>query len=70
VLAHERLEHVFTWQEERSVTRNLTLHYKRVMYLLEPSERSRAAARRQVLVRETEEGAVVIEHKGGRPSRT
>ena len=39
MLAHEQLERVFTWQEERRVTENLTLHYKRVMYLLEP-ERS------------------------------
>jgi Helix-turn-helix domain len=64
LLEHERLDHVFTWQEERRVTRNLTLHYKRVMYLLEPSEMSRRAANSHVLVRETEDGIVVIEHKG------
>lgn len=46
------------------MTANLTLHYKRVMYLLEPSDRARAAAGKYVLVRETEDGEVVIEHKG------
>ncbi len=43
---------------------NLTLHYKRVMYLVEPSEAAQSAAGRQVLVRETNDGVVSIEHKG------
>jgi hypothetical protein len=63
-LRHEKLERVFTWQEERRVTQNLTLHYKRVMYLLEPSDFARSAAGKNVVVRETNEGEVVIEHKG------
>jgi len=32
----EDLALLFTWQEERKLTRNLTLHYKRVVYLVEP----------------------------------
>lgn len=40
------------------------LHYKRIMYLLEPSELSRAAAGKKVAVRETNDGDVVIEYKG------
>jgi hypothetical protein len=64
LLAHEKLDRVFTWQEERRVTQNLTLHYKRIMYLLEPSEIARAAAGKKVLVRETNDGDVVIEYKG------
>ena len=64
LLAHEKLDRVFTWQEERRVTQNLTLHYKRIMYLLEPSEVARAAAGKKVVVRETNDGDVVIEYKG------
>lgn len=64
MLGHEKLDRVFTWQEERCVTQNLTLHFKRVMYLLEPSDLTRAVAGKYVLVRETEAGEVVIEHKG------
>lgn len=64
LLAHEKLDRVFTWQEERHVTQNLTLHYRRMMYLLEPSELSRAAAGKKVVVRETNDGEVVIEFKG------
>jgi hypothetical protein len=64
LLPHEKLDRVFTWQEERRVTQNLTLHYKRIMYLLEPSDRARTAAGKQVLVRETNDGEVAIEYKG------
>jgi hypothetical protein len=64
MLEHDNLGRAFTWQEERSVTQNLTLHYKRTLYLLEPSDRARAAAGKYVLVREPEDGEVVIEHKG------
>lgn len=64
LLPHEKLDRVFTWQEERHVTQNLTLHYKRIMYLLEPSELARAAAGKKVVVRETNAGDVVIEYKG------
>jgi hypothetical protein len=64
LLPHETLDRVFTWQEERRVTQNLTLHYKRSMYLLEPSDAARSAAGKQVLVRETNDGEVVIEYKG------
>lgn len=34
------------------------------MYLLEPTELSRAAAGKKVVVRETHEGEIVIEYKG------
>ena len=64
LLPHEKLDRVFTWQEERHVTQNLTLHYRRIMYLLEPSELARAAAGKKVVVRETNDGDVVIEYKG------
>lgn len=64
MLPTEKLERVFTWQEERRLTQNLTLHYKRVLYLVEPSDYARSAAGRQVVVRETNEGEVTIEYKG------
>jgi hypothetical protein len=32
----ESLELTFTWQEDRKVSQNLTLHYKRALYLIEP----------------------------------
>ena len=35
LLPEEHLADICTWQEQRHVSTNLTLHYKRVMYLLE-----------------------------------
>ena len=33
----DHLDDVFTWEEERRVTAQLTVHHKRTMYLLEPT---------------------------------
>jgi hypothetical protein len=38
LLVHESLAQTFTVQENRKVSMNLTLHYNRVMYMLDPSE--------------------------------
>ena len=32
----EDLSRIFTWQEERTMSRNLVVHFKRVTYLVEP----------------------------------
>jgi hypothetical protein len=60
LLAHESLDDTFTWQEDRKVSSNLTLHYKRVMYLLDPSERAHEAGGKHVQVRENADGTVRI----------
>jgi hypothetical protein len=31
------LDEILAWREERTVTRNLTLHYDRMMLLLDPN---------------------------------
>lgn len=36
IRADKDLARILTWQEDRKQTRNLTLHYKRVIYLVEP----------------------------------
>jgi transposase len=64
MLGREKLEHIFTWQEERRLTGNLTLHYKRVMYLIEPCPAAESARGKRVLVREDQSGCVVVEYKG------
>jgi len=59
LLAHESLAETFTLQETRKVSANLTLHYNRVMYLLDP-EGAEDARRKHVEVRESRDGAVRI----------
>ena len=46
------------------MSRQLTLNYKRVLYLLEDSEHSRRAMGQYVDVRETDDGVVTISHDG------
>jgi hypothetical protein len=58
------LDDIFTWQEERRVTAQLTVHHKRTMYLLEPTEEAKAAAKKHVSVVEYEDGRVSIRFQG------
>ena len=48
----EHLQEVFTWQEKRKVSKSLTLHYKRVMYLLEPTAEAHDVKGKRVRVYE------------------
>jgi hypothetical protein len=34
---YRNLDEILAWREERTVTRNLTLHYDRMMLLLDPT---------------------------------
>jgi hypothetical protein len=64
LLEHDCLDDIFTWQEERRVTAQLTVHHKRTMYLLEPTEEAKAVARKHVTVVEYEDGRVSIRFQG------
>jgi hypothetical protein len=64
MLPQENLGRIFSWQEERRLTGALTLHYKRVMYVIEPSPAAEAARGKRVLVREDDGGQVFIEYHG------
>ena len=52
------LDRVFTWQEHRKVTKNLTLRYKRALYLL-PKDQTHLIGKRLCLY-EAEDGTVTI----------
>ncbi len=60
----EHLDLIFTWQEERKLSRNLTINYKRVMYLVEPGPETQPLAGRRCRVHEHEDGHVEIRHAG------
>jgi hypothetical protein len=59
-----RLDDILTWQEERRVTAQLTVHHKRTMDLLEPTPEAKAAAKKCVTVVECEDGRVSIRFEG------
>lgn len=52
------------WREERTVTAALTLHYNKMMFILEPNAISSALARKRAMVCEYPDGTVEIQHEG------
>ena len=60
----EDLARIFTWQEDRKLSRNLTLQYKRVIYLVEPGSETLALAGEPCRVHEAEDGRIEIFHAG------
>jgi hypothetical protein len=52
------------WREERTVTASLTLHYNKLMFLLEPSAVSRSAVRQRVVIHDHPDGRLLIRWKG------
>jgi hypothetical protein len=52
------LARIFSWQETRLVSKSLTLHYKRVLYVLDPTDAARAARGKRVRIEEREDGSL------------
>jgi hypothetical protein len=62
--AHDDLDDVFAWKEERSVSVNLTLQYDQVLFMLEPTGIARSLARKRVTVIDYPDGRLAIRHNG------
>lgn len=60
LLSWENLADICQWREERKVSKQLTLNYKRVMYLIEPNEITKKASGKRVQVYEDEAGNVEL----------
>jgi transposase len=58
------LDEIVTVREERTVSANLTLHYDKMLILLEPNEATRGLARQRVTVVNHPDGRFAIRHKG------
>lgn len=58
----EDLDRIFTWQEERKLSRDLTLHYKRVIHLVEPGPETLPLAGARCRVHESEDGRIEVFH--------
>jgi transposase len=61
---HDDLDEALSWREERSVTGSLTLHYNKVLFLLEPNELTRGLARKRVTIHEFPDGRLAIRYRG------
>jgi winged helix-turn helix protein len=60
----DNLDEILAWREERTVTRNLTLHYDRMMLLLDPTPLARGLARKTVAVVNYPDGRFAVQFNG------
>jgi transposase len=58
------LTETFTWRETRKITQALTLHYDRMIYILEQTPQALAAAAKAAEVVEYPDGRIVVRHNG------
>jgi hypothetical protein len=58
------LARIFTFQEIRVVSKSLTLNYRRVLYVLDPTESARTARGKRVHIEEREDGTLTFWHGG------
>jgi hypothetical protein len=58
------LDEILVVREERTVSASLTLHYDKMLILLEPNEVTRPLARQRVTVTNYPDGRFTIRHKG------
>jgi len=58
------LDEILAWREKRTVTRNLTLHYDRMMLLLDPTPLARDLAGKKVEVVNYPDGRFAVQFNG------
>jgi transposase len=62
IFEHENLNEIFSWQEERSLSKNLTLQYNKVLYMIEDTLDNRQLAKNKVTVYDYYDGTIKIKH--------
>jgi hypothetical protein len=62
--AMDDFDEILAWREQRTVTRNLTLHYDRMMLILEPTSLARTLSRKTVEVVNYPDGRFAVRHMG------
>src|ERR1700722_13559961 len=62
--AEEGLDEILAWREERTVTHNLTLHYDRMMLILDPTPLARGLVRKKVAVVNYADGRFAVQFNG------
>ena len=58
------LDDIFTWQEPRKVTKNLTITYDKCIYMLEPTELNHKLVGQYISFLEYPDGTVALMHEG------
>jgi transposase len=63
VLAHQNLNQILAWQESRSVSKNLTVQFKNVVYQIQTDRPSYALHNAQVIICQNTHGKITILYK-------
>jgi transposase len=64
LLPHEKLEETFCWQEDRTLSNNLTFQYNKILYLVEDTPAHRKIARKRVTVCDYADGSIEVRYEG------
>jgi len=64
LLAHQNLDQILVWQENRLVSKNLTLQFKNVVYQIQTDRPAYALYKAQVTICQDTQGKVAILYKG------
>lgn len=56
----ENIDNIFCWQEDRTLSNNLTLQYNKVLFLIQDSPQTRKLAGKRVTVHDYHEGRIKI----------
>ena len=62
LLPSNDLDRIFSWQETRRVSKSLTVNYKRVLYVLDPTAAARTEGGQRVGIEEREDGSLTFWH--------
>jgi hypothetical protein len=60
----DNLDEILAWREERTITHNLTLHYDRMMLMLDPTPFARGLVRKKVDVVNYPDGRFAVQYEG------
>lgn len=58
------LSDYFCWKEDRTVSKNLTLQYDKIVYFLEPTDYTKKLYKKRVTVYDYPDGRLDIRHEG------
>lgn len=58
------MEDIFCWEEDRSLSNNLTLQYDKVLYLIQDSVETQKLAGKRVTVLDYYDGSIKIKYGG------
>ena len=64
IVGDDDLDDAFAWKEDRTVSKNLTLQYDEVLFILEPNEITRSLACKRVMILDYPDGRFAIRHNG------